>query len=173
MDQIIQNINIIKEKEKQEDVFLFYKEDLHYVMIHSIYINTNNEIYKILEEKCFFKELNSLSRDQLLQIIKKNSIQQSKKYSLLSILKYNIDLEPNDITSYMKNPTPFLYLIKNIDNIVFNKTISIFHDLNDLFILFFEKSETELANMREKQNNYNSTKKIYIMSNKHKKTIRK
>jgi hypothetical protein len=62
----------------------------------------------------------------------------------------------------------FLTSIKNIDTIYFDKTIHMFQDLNDLFIIFYEKT-------KEKQNeNHSITKKILLKSHySHKKTIRK
>ena len=52
----------------------------------------------------------------------------------------------------------YLQSIKNITNIHFDKTISVFQDLNSLIIIFFEKDNTNglITNMN------NSTRRIYI-----------
>ena len=52
------------------------------------------------------------------------------------IQKY-ISLNNTDISNLEKN---YLSIIKNIDSIPFDKTISMMHDLNDLILVFYEKS---------------------------------
>ena len=78
----------------------FYMEDLNYINFHSIYVNKNSDIEKIKEEKIILKKPNYISKEEILEILKKNSI--NNKYTVLSIVKYNIDLEPADITHFMK-----------------------------------------------------------------------
>jgi len=56
----------------------------------------------------------------------------------------------------------FLVVVKNIDNIPLKKTISMFQDLNTIFILFYEKTQPIGSN-------HQTTKKIYISNNKTKK----
>jgi hypothetical protein len=114
---------------------------------------------------------NYISHEEILEILKKNTTDNDKRYSLLSILKYNISLEPEDIKLYLNNRSneEYLSIIKNIDTIVFNKSVNMFHDLNDLILIFYEKT-LEL----KKHDANNSTKKIYLrcLSN-NKKTIKK
>jgi len=89
----------------------------------------------------------------------------------LSILRYNISLEPDEIKNYLKNGEnkEYLTVIKNIDTVVFDKSINMFHDLNDLILIFYEKS-----NELKPANSNNSTKKIYLRSlSSNKKTIKK
>ena len=52
--------------------------------------------------------------------------------------------------------------------ITFEKSISMFHDLTDLILIFYEKS-CELKTY----NSHNATKNIYLKPNTNKKTIRK
>jgi hypothetical protein len=74
----------------------------------------------------------------------------------------NFVLYPNEERNYLK-------VIKNIDAISFEKTINMLHDLNDLILIFYEKS-TEI----KKVNPNSSTKKIFIGSlSGNKKTIKK
>jgi hypothetical protein len=134
------------------------------------------------------RQPNYLSGDQVLTLIKKNAIQDHVKYSLLSILKYNITLEPINLKTFIKYKADirsqgdeFLTSIKKIDSISFEKTISMFQDLNDLFILFYEAESRQedpqnpQANTKEeKSKDLAKTKKIYLKySNTKRKTIRK
>ena len=63
----------------------------------------------------------------------------------------------------------FLQSIKHIDNIVFDKSISIFHDINALFIILYEKYDVS----KSIQTSKNITKKVFISSNANKNTRRK
>ena len=149
----------------------FYKEDLYYINLQVIYINRNNEIEKLKQESFLMSKSNHISNEEIIEILKKNSIDNDKRYSLLSILKYNITLDPDEVKSYLNNRenTNYLSIIKNIDTIIFEKSINMFHDLNDLIVIFYEKS-LEL----KKPDANNTTKRIYIHSlNSHKKTIKK
>jgi len=148
----------------------FYKDDLYYINLKILYINRENEIDKIKQESFLMKKPNKILYDEILEILKKNSMDNDKRYTLLSILKYNIILDSDEINNYLqnnKNPS-YLSIIKNIDSIVFEKSISMFHDLNDLILVFYEKS-----NELKKKDPNNSTKKIYLRSlNSKKKTIK-
>jgi len=170
----------INEFEKvDKDYQGFYNEDLHFLKIHSIYINQQNEIEQLKEEKMFFnKGENKISREQLLGILKLNSFNGGKRYSILSILKYNVDLHSSEIKDYLKNGATggggesnggdFLSIIKNIDDIVFSQTINMFQDLNDVILLFYEKppEEQHSAGIVNSQSRSGSlTKKVYIKSN--------
>ena len=148
----------------------FYKDNLYYVNLKFIYINRENEIDKIKQEKFLMSKPNFISREEILQILKESSIDNLKRYSLLSILKYNILLDADEIKKFLlldDEERRYLKIIKNIDAIKFDKTISMFHDLNDLILVFYEKS-----NELKKSDPNKITKKIYLRSNK-KKTIKK
>lgn len=152
----------------------YYNENQLYVRIHLIYVNQNNEIFKIREQKHFFVRPNTISKEELIAIIKTNSLSSNKLYSLLSILKFNIDIQPQDLKSFLKPNyinDRFLQSIKHIDNIVFDKSISIFHDINALFILFYEKYTT--SNNFQPNLRKNLTKKVFINANANKNTRRK
>jgi len=179
----------IEEFEREEKEYKsYYREDLQSIKVHCIYVNKNNDIDKIKEERIFMRQPNYLSGDQVLTLIKKNAIQDHVKYSLLSILKYNITLEPINLKTFIKYKADirsqgdeFLTSIKKIDSISFEKTISMFQDLNDLFILFYEAESRQedpqnpQANTKEeKSKDLAKTKKIYLKySNTKRKTIRK
>lgn len=155
----------IEEFEKTDKGYeIFYKEDVQYIRIHCIYVDSTDSIQKITEEKVFVNNINSISRDEILGILKKNCTTEKRKYNISSILKYNIDLEPQDITDFMKKDYDFLSVIKHIDTIPLNQTINMFQDLNTLFIIFYEKEEN-------KSKSHSQTKKVYLQS--HKKTQRK
>jgi hypothetical protein len=120
----------------------FYKESLYYINLKIIYINKNNEIEKMKQEPFLMTKPNIIYRDEIIQILKNNLIYENKKYTILTILKYIINLDPDDIINFVndKENFNFLNITKNIDDIRFEKTINMFQDLNDLIFIFYEKT---------------------------------
>jgi hypothetical protein len=144
----------------------FYNEVIYDIKISSIYVDKNNNIENIKQEILELSRENLITKEEIIKIIKHNSMNQSKRYSLLSLLKYNIDLDASNVVHFLKQrqqpkTDAYLTLVKNIDNIPLNSTINMMQDLNTIFILFYEKPST--CN--------NTTKKIYI--NNHTKTKKK
>ena len=89
----------------------------------------------------------------------------------MSILKYNITLETEDVVHFLKNDANdnFLSVISNIDDIFFEKTINMLHDLNEIVFIFYEKSN-ELKNASS--NNVTHKNRIHF-SNTKKRTFKK
>jgi len=166
----------INEFEKTDKLFQdFYLDDIYYTEVHFIYVNTSNDIEKIKEEHFLLKTPNYISREEIIGLLKRNTIENNKKYSILSILKCNITLKPEEIKGFLNSSNQtdyldnFLVPIKNIDAFSFEKTINMFQDLNDLLFIFYEKSENNI-----KRSSNNMTKKVYLTQKpNHKHTIRK
>jgi hypothetical protein len=152
----------------------FYKDKLYYTNINFVYVNRDNTIEKIKQESFLMSEPNYISREEIIGLLKSNSIENDKRYTLLSILKYNITLEVEEIRGFLdaldvsEYNEQFLTPIKHIDSITFENSINMFHDLNDLILIFYEKS-----NELKPAVSSNATKKIYLKTNTKKKTIRK
>ena len=153
-----------------------YKDNIFSVNVNIIYINKDNTIEKVTEEPFLLQNQNIISREEIIGIIKKKSMMNNNSYSLLSIIKYNITLNPEDVHLFLRTNNfdyyneVFCSSLKHIDSIVFDKTIIAFQDLNTLFLLFYEKDKNNVM-----KNNANNTRKIYLRSHhntKHKKTIR-
>ena len=159
----------------------YYSEELQFIKIHSLYVDIDNGIEKVKEEKFLLKSPGILQKEELLGIIKYNSFSNEFKYSLLSILKYNINILPQNLNTFLRNKNEnlgslFLQSIKNIDTIRFEKSISLFHDINEIILIFYKPINkiilTEL--LTPSNSSYTTTlltKKIFIKSKK--KTKRK
>ena len=166
-----------------------YNNDIFFTNIHFIYINKENDIENIIEQKFIMSRPNYIERDEIIGLIKRNFIKNDIRYILLSILKYNFHLSSNNIYSYLRyennnNELNYLTIIKNIDTIKFEKTISMFQDLNDLYFIFYEKNDSsdEKSVISRLQSDFYSnhiksntvTKRIFLKSiKKHRKTQRK
>lgn len=150
--------NWIQEFNKTDKLYSdFYKDNLYYVNVTILYVNSQNEIDKIKQEPLLLSKPNEIMYEELFGILKRNSIEDAKKYSLLSMLKYNFNIEPSDVQSYLfhDSTTNYLSSIRHIDTIVFEKTITMFHDLNDLILVFQEKPGCP-------SNSHNNTKKLVM-----------
>jgi hypothetical protein len=95
------------------------------------------------------------------------------------LLKFNLNIEPVHLKTFLKSKNAnigglFLQSVKNIDTIKFEKSISMFHDINELFIIFHEKIYNTNSNINHNSSSLSrSTKKIFIHSNANKNTKRK
>lgn len=141
----------------------FYKDDVYFTNITFIYVNKDNEIEKIGEEPFLLSKPNFILREEIIGILKKKLFAEKSKYTLFSILKYNITLNPENIRDYLwdshndEQAENYLTNIKNIDTIFFERTINSFQDLNGVFFVFSEKTKTNCM-----KDNHSKTKKVYI-----------
>jgi len=102
---------------------------------------------------------NILKKYELISLI--NKYKKDQKVKLLSILKYNINLDSDNIFEYLKQETEnnlFLQSVKSIEDICFDPTIAMFEDLNSLFFIFVETNNIEKS----------QTKRIFLHSNQKK-----
>ena len=149
-----------KEDEPYKD---FYKEQQDNINVFFIYINSSNEIIRTKKEK-FILENNKIPKSLLIEMLKKNMIVKNKKYKPISLIKYNLLLEPDEVQEYTYNTDSydFMFIETLIDDIFWEKTITLFQNINSLHILFYEKKKTGAK-----------TKKIYINKPSRKRTRKK
>jgi hypothetical protein len=124
----------------------YYCEPLEFIHLNCLYLNNENEITYIHEEKVIFNSPGLLSREEIIGLIKGNSLLNELKYALLSILVFNINIEPENLKTFFRSSnqsgSSFLNSVKNIDSITFDKSISMFHDINNLYFIFYEKEHS-------------------------------
>ena len=146
----------VLEKE-EEDYKSFYKENIDIVKIFYTYVDSNNKIYYVKKDNLLI-ENNKINRDELIYILKKNKQNNKKNHKLISVLQYNIDLEPEEVLNYLKNKENynFLTVVNKVHDILWNDTISIFKNLNSLHIVYYEEPINKSSN----------TKKVYIRNRK-------
>jgi len=138
----------------------FYKEVVQSIKMYCFYINKKKELFHVKKDILWLHD-GILKKEELIYLLKHNTIYDKTKYQILSIMKYNIDIEPSDINFFLDDPNKknFLSIKKNIDSIKWNNTITLFLDLNSIIIVY-----------NEKKNMSNTTKKIYIGKKKQKMT---
>ena len=164
-------------KKDNETYSDFYTEEVTNITHFFIYINNKNDVENLSRDLMILDKKNTVMRDQLIQIIKQNQIHNNNnKYKLTSLLKYNIDIEPEEIYNFINNKDDssfskrFFIQEKYLNDIIYKNTINIFQDLNSLFFIY--KETLPIANNNINNSN-NITKKTIVFSQKHKTRRRK
>jgi len=155
----VKNFELEDEAYKQ-----FYKAPVPLVRVYCLYVNRHQELFHIKKQK--IELMNSqLNKTELVKILKKYRSYQNNTYVPMSILKYNITLDPQDIKEYMSDTSQFSFVNaeSSIENIEWFDSILFLHEINSLYIVFREKWKTKNT----------GTKKIYINSRKRPKTRKK
>lgn len=155
-DEIIDEEWITQIEQEEKEYNSFYKEENETIELVYIYINKENKIYYIKKDMVVL-ENKILDKTKLLFLLKNNKKYNNKQHKLISILQYNIDLSPQELSLYLKNEENFNFLsIKsNLTDLKWDDTINLFKDMNSLHIIYYEESKSKKGN----------TKKIYIHNN--------
>ena len=173
----------------------FYNEKVNTIKVFFMYVNSEKVVVNIKQEILTLSISGTLKREQLITLVKEKQFLNTIKYKLYSIVKYNIDLQPEEVDEFISaNDTisvcdnnnntisvcdnnnntirvcdnnnntisdnnniyanRFLIPENYINDIYFTDTISIFQDLNSLYIIF--KEDTKKHSSKTKKNKYNT-----------------
>lgn len=135
------NFDWIEEYEKSEEEYNdFYKTNVESIQISFLYVNRENELFHVKTEK-FILNNGCINKEDILFILRKNMIHNDIKFLPISLLKYNIDLDVEDVKKYIteEEPRDFLTQAKYTNKIEWVDTISLFQDLNSLYVIFKER----------------------------------
>jgi len=150
----------IKEFEKKEELYQdFYADDIFFTKLHFVYVDRENAIEKITEENFLMSVKNQIERHELIQILKRVTTIDNNKYSLLSILKCNIQITQDNVKNFLSSNNlsdfydDFVTPVKNIDTIYFEKSINMFQDLTDVVFILYKE---------DRSYSQNTTKRVYI-----------
>ena len=155
-------INNLENIEKDNDIF--YKEKINEITLIFIYIN-NNEVENTKKDYLELKTPGVLSKENLIDLINKNKINNSIKYSLSSLLKFNINIEPEHIKNFVidtnikKHQDLFFSKIKNVDDIKWNDSINMFEHLNTLYFVYTVKKPNNSSTKKVLFNKKNTTRR--------------
>lgn len=146
IDDILTEIN-----DEQKMYSGFYVEKNNYVNVYYIYVDTNNNITYAKKDT---EELinGMLKKEKLIMLLKNNMLIKGKKCGLMSIIKYNININNNELTYFLKDEEKYNFLTygTKIDDMYWEDTILSLQELNGLFIVYKESP---------KQNKRRKTKK--------------
>jgi len=169
-------------KKNEEHYNDFYNEKVSTIQVFFLYINSEKDLVNIKQESHTLNVVNILPREQLIALIKEKQLLNKVKYKLFSLVRYNINLQPEEIDDFIgpneigpneigpneigpneigPNDTNNEYTNRfftpenHVNDIYFQDTISIFQDLNSLYIIF----KADPPN-KKKSNTNNFTKKL-------------
>jgi len=150
-------------KMAEQDYDAFYNEPVTAIKVFSLYVNTANTVVTIKRDQLPLATANRLPREQLIALIKAKQYENAITYKLFSVLRYNINLLPTEIADFIA-PAPattqtlpldlyttrFLTQEAYVTDIYFSDTISIFQDLNALYLIFKEPERKHTTNAKNK-----------------------
>jgi len=140
-DEELDNSWVDEFKEKEEDYDDFYKEKPTSIKLFFLYVNESNKIDFFKEESYLLDDKATLPKLNLMHIIKNKKNLSDKHYRLISLMKFNITIEPQDISHMLELENEygsvFLTSEKNIEDIKFEDTICILQDINALYFIFY------------------------------------
>ena len=155
------NTDWIEKFENIDDMYsMFYKDDNEIINVTFVFVNKCNEIERVKNEQFILPEKNKIPTSSLMDLVMTNK---PTNYSLYFMLKYNITIEPEDVKYVATRSRDYLTQINKIQDIYFERTITMFQDLNELTIFFIEKSQKR-----------NKTSKLRVLDKykKHKMTMK-
>ena len=141
-------INKYENEEKKYEIF--YPEEVKYLKVNCLYINKKNELEKITEKEINLNKGNKIEKEELVKLIRENDKMDKTKYKLISILIYNFNLENEELKNFLKDNQEFNLLtnLKNIDDYTFESSLSYFHKLNNIYIVFNTLEKTNIPNTK-------------------------
>ena len=104
-----------------------------YTLTHAV--SNENEIERVKCENIILPTKNVLSYDILVSMVKAHK---ENDYKLAFMLKYNFSMNPEEVKFIHKHSFQSNYLqeIDKVDDIHYEKTITMFQDLNELTLFF-------------------------------------
>jgi hypothetical protein len=152
----------------------FKMKRLRDINIYITYINSENEIEIISRKKLYIEnKKNTITRNNLVDVIKNFQRRNNISYKLISIMVYNINVTPETLSDYIERPEDFvsLFALSRIDSFELQSTISMLKEYNAMYFFFSEvapKASIPLApppiSITEKGEKKNITKRVYIQS---------
>ena len=150
------------------------------INIYITYINSENEIEIISRKKLYIEnKKNTITRNNLVDVIKNFQRRNNISYKLISIMVYNINVTPETLSDYIERPEDFvsLFALSRIDSFELQSTISMLKEYNAMYFFFSEAapktsiplalpplSLTEKGEKGEKGEKKNTTRRVYIES---------
>ena len=179
-DEKLDNSWIDNFKEEEYNYNDFYKEPIKAVMLFLLYINKDKELIYVDANRCLLNENGVLKRDRIIALVKHYQTRNFISYKLNAILRYNVDLDPEEITDFVNENTNdrFLTSEKYLNDIHYTDSINMFQDLNALYFIYYEDvaAERPATHGAEHQQQTKriklSTKQHKTMRNKHKKNLK-
>ena len=153
-------------KKELEEYNHTFNEEVKYIYLKSFYINIYNELEPTSKDQKVYLLKGRLYRDDFIEFIKENANHSGKKYDVFSQLKYNFNLNYDDILTYNNSDydNSFLTKIKDVeemlpnDYILWKDTLRAFKKFNALYIFYKEIAERKEEATKEEATKEEATK---------------
>ena len=122
-------LQYLKEYEQDNQSFgKYYTSNIHSIYVRYIYINNNQCIEKMSRDLIMLRQPNLMKWTHLLQLINSNCCYNVRKYKLQFLGKYNAVSSSDSFSE-----------IPILQDVCFQPTIRIYHDLNEIAVIFKEE----------------------------------
>lgn len=111
------------------------------INVYLTYINGENEIEFVSRKKLYIEnKQNTITRNQLVDVIKNFQRRNNIYYKLISVMVYNVNVTPETLTEYIERPEDFvsLFALSRIDSFELQSTISMLKEFNAMYFFFLE-----------------------------------
>ena len=137
----------------------FYNNDATNVKATVMFVDENNTLVHIKRQKVKISN-GTFTRAKIVEIVRNNRKLNAVKYNLYALLQFNYTISPDRVLQgKLGTGEEFFEVITHIQDVFFDKTISILEDLNDLtFVMKVKQSSSR-----------NLTKKVYLTTTSKKK----
>ncbi|MAP67487.1 MAG: hypothetical protein CMF80_07305 [Candidatus Marinimicrobia bacterium] len=110
------------------------------VKLFFLYVNSKNELEYLKEGSTYILQSKIFDKKDIIKNIKENQYIHKKKYKLISLLKFNIDINIENLEDFLLDTHDKNYMtaLNNLEDITFTNNSTLFNELNNIFFVFLE-----------------------------------
>ena len=148
-----------------KDYAKFYKDDVYHIQIVFAYIDHDNVIIHVSEHSVDLETKNILTQQELASLVNDKNRVGKKKYRLVKSYLYNIDIDPEDLRAFIREPElttdRFFRQLDLAHDAVIYPTIAQFQNLNTIYLFMREKhAEMPTGDSTKMENNTRKIKRV-------------
>ena len=130
-------------EEEEKHYNMFYPEPNKNIKVNILYINKNKDLEKINEKQIKLTTENVIKKEEWIKWIKDSEKLDKKKYKLISILIYNLNIENRELKNFLHNTEKYDFMtnLKNLDTYELVSTINCLQEINNIYIVLMEEDK--------------------------------
>ncbi len=130
----------------------FYREPVESISLYCLYVNRSRELFHI-NRATVHLEAGQLPKNMLIDLLKEHMNHDGKPFRPISLLRYNVDIAPEDVLNYVRQPETFnlMKAATSIESMAWKDSIPLFQSMNGLYVIFYEKWDSGHDNTRKIQ----------------------
>jgi hypothetical protein len=150
----------------------FYKSPVQKIVCYSLFVDLSQNLIKLNRQYLQTNNNGILENSIVMNLISNDTKDEFKKFRILHVLNFNLDIEPADINKFIDNydftsiKKTYLKELSYTSDIIFKDTIHYLHPINSLILIYKEKiSSLKNKNKNKLNQNNNKSKKIFNFTN--------